>query len=224
MPQTVLTISVHPDDETLGCGGTLLKHRESGDSLHWLILTSAHEPQWSKELLEEKTQEIEKVAAAYGMATISRAGFPAAHLDQVAQNDLLIEIRKVVAAVRPAIVYLVHAGDVNSDHRAAYEAVTSVLKPFHLLKFGMRRVLCYETLSSTEAAPPQGGCPFIPNVFVDIGDRIEKKIKIMRLYATETHTDPLPRGPGAIRALARYRGATIAVDYAEAFVLVREIA
>jgi len=224
MAENILVIAVHPDDETLGCGGTLLKHREAGDILHWLILTSAREPQWPKNVLEEKTREIERVAAAYGMATTTRAGFPAAQLDQVAQNELLGKIRETIVATRPSVVYLVHGGDVNSDHRAAYEAASSVLKPFHLLKLGVRRILCYETLSSTDAAPPDANRAFIPNVFVDIGNRIDRKIEIMGLYATEIQADPLPRGPSAIRALARYRGATIAVDHAEAFMLIRDLA
>jgi LmbE family N-acetylglucosaminyl deacetylase len=222
MPDNILVISVHPDDETLGCGGTLLKHRDARDAIHWLILTSTREPQWPHEVLEKKTREIELVAKAFGFTTTTRAGFSAAHLDQVAQNELLVKIRETVLATRPSIVYLIHGGDVNSDHRSAYEAACSVLKPFHLSKLGVRRILCFETLSSTEAAPPQAPA-FAPNVFVDIGDRIERKIQIMELYASETHQDPMPRGPGAIRALARYRGATIAADYAEAFMLMREI-
>ncbi len=223
MPETILVISVHPDDETLGCGGTLLKHREAGDVLHWLILTSAREPQWTGDVLKKKTQEIEDIAAAYGFATTTRAGFPAAQLDQVSQNELLGKIRDTVQATHPSIVYLIHGGDVNSDHRAAFGAACSALKPFHLSKLGVRRILSFETLSSTEAAPPQASAAFAPNVFVDIGDRIERKIEIMGLYVSETHLDPLPRGPSAIRALARYRGATIAAAYAEAFMLIREI-
>jgi len=98
-----------------------------------------------------------------------------------------------------------------------------VVKPFYLARLHVHRVLCYEILSSTEAAPPQLGHAFMPNVFIDITPYIERKIEIMALYETGAQLDPLPRGPSALRALARYRGATIGVEYAEAFMLIHEV-
>ena len=90
-------------------------------------------------------------------------------------------------------------------------------------RFGVSRVLSFETLSSTEAAAPRASTGFIPNVYIDITPHCERKIDVMNEYASETHLDPGPRGPSAIRALARFRGATVSVEYAEAFMLVREL-
>ena len=118
---------------------------------------------------------------------------------------------------------MVHGGDVHTDHTIAFSAVTSVMKPMYMTELGVRRVLSYETLSSTEASPPSAERSFLPNVIADITPHIEHKIEVMNLYMTEKHSDPFPRGPGAIRALARFRGATIGVEYAEAFMLLREI-
>jgi hypothetical protein len=118
---------------------------------------------------------------------------------------------------------LIHQGDIHTDHFAAFTATLSVLKSFYMNRFGVRRVLSYETLSSTEAAPAHPGRVFIPGVYSDISPYIEEKIRIMQLYDSEIHADPLPRGPSAIRALARYRGATIGVPYAEAFMPIREV-
>ncbi|MDP3722486.1 MAG: PIG-L deacetylase family protein [Candidatus Omnitrophota bacterium] len=219
----ILTIAAHPDDETLGCGGTLLKHRAAGDHLFWVIVTQAHNPQWTAQTIEQKTAEVERVSQAYGMTQHFRLGFPAARLDTVPQAELIERIRAVIAEVRPERVYLVHQGDVHSDHRAVFAATMSALKPFAMAQAGVRRVLSYETLSSTEAAPPYVERTFMPNVFSEITPYLERKIELMRLYETETHPDPLPRGPSAIRALARYRGATIGTEYAEAFMLIREI-
>jgi LmbE family N-acetylglucosaminyl deacetylase len=87
----------------------------------------------------------------------------------------------------------------------------------------VRRVLCYETLSSTEAAPSRPDRAFIADVFSDITPFLDRKIEMMGLYESEAQADPFPRGPSAIRALARYRGATIGVEYAEAFMLIREL-
>lgn len=111
----------------------------------------------------------------------------------------------------------------NSDHAIVFTATMSVLKTFYMRKWGVRRVLSYETLSSTEAAPPLSHKLFVPNVYRDITPYIEQKVEIMGLYESETHSDPWPRGPSAILALARYRGASIGVDYAEAFMLIREV-
>ena len=219
----ILAISVHPDDETLGCGGTLLKHQAVGDSLFWLIATQTHEPQWSAEIIERKATEIEQVAEAYGMEQCFTLGFPTVRLDMVPQADLIERIRDVVSEVKPEFVYLVHDGDVHTDHHVVFTATMSVLKPFYMASLGVRRVLCYEILSSTDAAPPHLDRAFMPNVFSDITPYIKRKIEIMAMYETEAQSDPLPRGPSAIRALARYRGATIGVEYAEAFMLIREI-
>ena len=219
----ILVISVHPDDETLGCGGTMLKHRALGDTLYWLIVTQAHEPQWPKEVIERKVAEVERVAAAYGVERYVRLGFPTIRLDTVAQADLIGGIREFIGQVTPQVVYLVHGGDVHTDHHAVFLATMSVLKPFYMAQLGVARVLSYETLSSTEAAAPDHTRAFIPDVYSDITKYVAQKVAIMALYESETHPDPMPRGPSAIRALARYRGATIGVEYAEAFKLVREI-
>ncbi len=219
----IMAVSVHPDDETLGCGGALLKHHAEGDSLSWLIVTSAYEPQWPAETIKAKAIEVERVRQAYGIQQCVKLDFPSARLDAVPQADLIDRIRAAFRETTPEIVYLVHGGDVHSDHRGVFDATMSVLKPFHMAKLGVRKVLSYETISSTDAAPPGAYQPFIPNIYSDITPYIDRKIEIMALYQSEAQLDPMPRGPCSIRAAARQRGATIGVDYAEAFMLTREI-
>ncbi len=219
----VLAISVHPDDETLGCGGTLLKHKAQGDTLYWLIITQAREPYWPADLIQRKAIEVERVAAAYCMKQFYKLNFLPTRLDSTPQHELIDGIRSVINKVRPQTIYLIHQGDVHTDHYAAFTATLSVVKSFYMNRFGVRRVLSYETLSSTEAAPANPSRMFIPGVYSDISLYIEEKIRIMQLYDSEIHADPLPRGPSAIRALARYRGATIGVAYAEAFMPIREV-
>ena len=219
----VLVISVHPDDETLGCGGTMLRHVAEGDTVDWLVVTAAYEPRWGRDLIDRKASEVSAVATAYGLRHVTKLGFRTTELDTVQQNELIDRIREAVEATRPEVVYVVHGGDVHTDHFAVFTATMSVLKPFYMRKHGVQRVLCYETLSSTEAALPLIHRVFVPNVYREITGYLDKKVEIMGLYASELHPDPLPRGGEAIRALARYRGATIAVESAEAFVLVREV-
>jgi LmbE family N-acetylglucosaminyl deacetylase len=219
----VLVISAHPDDETLGCGGTILKHTAAGDAVTWLIATEAYEPQWNRPLIEAKAREVAAVAEAYGMCRTVKLGLPTVKLETLPQIEVMEKVRAVIAEVRPETIYLLHGGDIHTDHAALFTAVMGVMKPFHLSKFGTRRMLSYEIISSTDQAPPLAHRAFIPNSFSDISEQIDRKIEIMNLFATETQPDPMPRGPEAIRALARVRGATISVRYAEAFMILREV-
>jgi LmbE family N-acetylglucosaminyl deacetylase len=216
----VLVISTHPDDETLGAGGTMLRHLAAGDSLAWAIVTVTSEPRWSKDVIDRKGAEVERVAERYCCSSLSRLRMPATRLDSVPQVELMDGLHDVIAQTSPERVYVVHGGDVHSDHRAVFTATMSVLKPFHMSRLGVRQVLSYETLSSTDAAPVP---LFVPNVFRDITPYLDQKIAIMRLFATEAQDALMPRSDSSIRALARYRGATIGVEYAEAFMLVRDI-
>lgn len=218
----VLVIAPHPDDETLGCGGTLLKHRAQGDTILWLIATRGHEPQWHADILCQKEKEIERVSAAYGFEQVFRLGFPTVRMDTLAQSDVMDKVRNAIKEAQPECVYLNHAGDVHSDHRVLFEATTAVLKPFYTASHGVRRILSYETLSSTDAAVPNLARAFVPTVFNDISSWIERKLEIMSMFESEVQPSPLPRSMDTIRSLARVRGATIGVEYAEAFMLIRE--
>jgi N-acetylglucosamine malate deacetylase 1 len=219
----VLVIAPHPDDETLGCGGTLLKHIAAGDSVSWVIVTRTYEPRWPAEDIQRREQQIENVSAAYGFANKFRLSFPAARLDTLPLEDLMAAFNEIVAEVKPDWIYTVHAGDVHSDHRVVFEATMSAVKSFNSLNKGVSRLLSYETISSTDATPPRPATVFLPNVYCDITPFLERKLEIMSLYEGEVHPYPLPRALESIRALARFRGASVATEYAEAFMLLREL-
>jgi LmbE family N-acetylglucosaminyl deacetylase len=162
----VLVISAHADDETLGCGGTLLRHRHRGDTIDWLLATDARAGgRWSEAEMAKKEEQIELVRGRYGVRHLTRLGHPAGRLDTIAVGELMNGVEQAVANGHPETVYVVHPGDVHTDHRALFAAAASVLKPFHLRNAGVRRVLTYETLSSTEAAP-LGGVG--PQVYKDV--------------------------------------------------------
>lgn len=217
----VLVISVHPDDEAVGCAGTILKHKAAGDQIDWLIITEAFEPQWSSEVIERKATEVAAAADAYGMRRVTKLGLPTTRLDTVPQAEIMSAIREAVVESAPECVYLINRSDVHSDHRVVFEAALGVMKPFH--RTTVRRILSFETLSSTDATPALAERAFVPNVFVDITTHIDEKIAIMDLYESEGQPFPQPRASESLRALARYRGATIGVGYAEAFMLLREV-
>lgn len=218
MSETVLVVAVHPDDETLGCGGAILRHVARGDRVHWMICTALDDGDgWSAERIARRAGEIEAVAEHFGFAGVHALGFPTTRLDEVPRSLLVEAMGKVVAQVRPRVVYLPFRSDVHSDHRVAYEAAFSCTKPFRYPS--VERVLMMETLSETDCAD----AAFAPNVYVDVTAHMDAKVEAMGLYAGELGEHPFPRSERGIRALGTLRGATCGVQYAEAFMLLRDL-
>lgn len=219
----ILAIAPHPDDETLGCGGALLNHKRAGDRIHWCIVTEASEPRVSRDFLDRRHTEIDSVAAAYGFDGVTRLGLPTTLLDTLPIQELIAALAGVIEETRPDCVYLNHANDVHSDHRAVFVAAMSALKPFYTRTHGVKRILSYEVLSSTDASLPTASGAFNPTAFCDISAVLDRKLEIMSLYQSELQPYPLPRSLETIRALARFRGGTIGAEYAEGYVLLREV-
>lgn len=214
----VLVIAVHPDDETLGCGGTLLKHKAALDEIHWLICTSIDK---NHGYYNTRTSEIEHVFNAYSFDSIYNLQLTTMQVDKYYMSDLIDKISKVINEVKPNIIYLPFKGDVHSDHRRIFEAAYSCTKSFRY-PF-IKKIYMMETLSETEFALSTKEDSFIPNVFVDITDYMEKKIEIMKIFESEMAQHPFPRSEENLRALATFRGATCGCQYAESFLLLKEI-
>ena len=222
MSGRILVISAHPDDETLGCGGTLLKQEERGDETCWLILTDVHESVgYSKEFISERKSQIAGVAQAFSFADVYNLGYPTTRLHAADFSELISAIASVVSKVRPEVIYTVNRSDVHTDHQVGAKAVMSCTKSFRY-PF-IERILMYECVSETEMAAPLVENVFIPNVFSDISDYLDRKIEIMQLYGSEVQEPPLPRSIDNVTALARFRGASAGVNYAEAFTLIRDL-
>jgi LmbE family N-acetylglucosaminyl deacetylase len=222
MKNNVLVIAVHPDDETLGCGGTILKHKDNGDSVHWLIVTSIKEENdFAASVVEARRQEIEAVSSMYGFDGVYDLDFPTMQLDDIPFSRLIGSISDVVGQVEPDIVYLPFKGDVHTDHQVAFRAAYSCTKTFRCPS--LKKIVMMETLSETEFAPSTKEDSFIPNMFGDITDFIDRKIEIMNHYKNEIGQYPFPRSEKNIRALATFRGATAGCEYAEAFMTLKEI-
>jgi LmbE family N-acetylglucosaminyl deacetylase len=218
----ILVIAVHPDDETLGCGGTILKHKANGDSVYWLIVTSIKEENgFAASVVEARQQEIKTVSSMYGFDGVYDLNFPTMQLDDIPFSRLIESISDVFRRVEPDIIYLPFKSDVHTDHQIAFRAAYSCTKSFRYPS--ITKIVMMETISETEFAPGTKEDSFIPNMFVDVTDFIERKIEIMNFYKNEVGTHPFPRSERNIRALATFRGATAGCEYAESFMILKEI-
>jgi N-acetylglucosamine malate deacetylase 1 len=216
----VIIISAHPDDETLGAGGTLLKHKQQGDEINWLIVTDVFENEgFSVERVLSRKLEIDIVSKLYSFENVYKLGYPTMKLNDTLLVDLVNKISNIFQELKPEIIYVMNRSDAHSDHRIVFDAVMSCTKSFRYPS--VKKVLMYECLSETELAPILPERVFQPNYFVDISDFIDKKIEIMKTFDSELGEHPFPRSIKNIEALATFRGATVGVFYAEAFQLIK---
>jgi len=214
----ILVIAPHPDDETLGCGGTLLKHKNQGDEIYCLLITNIKlEDDWDKHVIDRRQKEIEMVSKRFAFSKVFKLDYSTAKVDQVPTFQLVSKIANVFREVEPETVYINFWDDVHTDHKVIFQAAYSCTKSFRHAY--VKEVLTYETISETDYSPSNNAFAFIPNYFVDITDTIDKKLSIMEIYKSEVMNDYGPRSLSSIRALNRYRGSRINVEYAEAFIL-----
>ncbi|NQV91332.1 PIG-L family deacetylase [Candidatus Woesearchaeota archaeon] len=216
----VMIVVPHPDDETLGCAGTILKHIANGDDVYCCFFTYAL-TEYSEGQKKQRLEIIEKVHQAYGFKEYYNLKFLAAELDTIPQKDLISSFGKIVQNVQPNIIYTVGGTDVNTDHSIVYKTVMACTKPSYT-PF-VRRILAYEVNSSTNWSFADGLRSFLPQYFVDITKYIDQKIEFMHFYDAEFKKSPHPRSKEGIEALARFRGVSANLHYAEAFQVLRWI-
>ena len=218
--KNVLVISPHPDDETLGCGGTLFRHKKEGDDLYWIIVTGITEDiGWSKANVKRRNYEIKDVSKKYGFSNVFNFCFPTTKLDTIPYSDLIQIITEVYKKVEPEIIYMPYFNDVHTDHQIIAKALNSTFKWFRYPY--IEKVLMYETPSETEFSFIEKTI-FNPNVFVNISDYIDKKIETMKIYESEMGKFPFPRSEKTIRSLAAFRGSQSGYEAAESFELIFE--
>lgn len=217
----ILIFAPHPDDEILGCGGTMIKHIESGDDVYVCIVTKGCLPLFSPESVEKVRNEAKKCHDIIGVKKTFLLDFPAAMMEKVERYELNGKILDVIREVQPDMVFIPHWGDMQKDHQMVAEACMVALRPKYEPK--VRSIYSYETMSETAWNAPNVQNDFIPNVFVDISGTLEKKKAALNVFETQVSPFPDARSLESIDALAKYRGALMNVKAAEAFMLIREI-
>lgn len=221
----ILAIVAHPDDEIIGVGGTLIKHAERGDEVHVLILgdgktSRATSNQAQKKQIELSKKETKKALSVIGVRSYTRLDLPDNRFDSIPLLEIVKKVSKVVADLRPDIIFTHHYGDLNIDHRRTFEAAVTVCRP---IEVAVEKIILFETLSSTEMAGPAPKDAFLPNYFVDIHKELNKKLAAMSAYKSELRAFPHPRSLETIKNNALVWGSKVNRKAAEAFVLFRGI-
>lgn len=219
----VSAVVAHPDDEVLGCGGALRRHVVAGDEVSILILADGEMSRASagKAEIERRKSAAVMAAEALGIAHVVLHEFPDNRLDTVAALDIAKVAEAHIREVGPDTIYTHHSGDVNIDHSSVHRAVVTACRP----QAGQTvdTLLFFEIPSSTEWQPPGSAAPFLPNWFIDISDALEAKMNALKAYDHEMRPWPHPRSYRGVESLARWRGATVGCEAAEAFILGRRI-
>ena len=228
MNKNILVVAAHPDDEVLGCGGTIAKHASKGDHVQILIVAegaTSRQIQRDRDAVKddlEKLEEASKSAAKIlGAKGVKILDFPDNRLDSLDRLDLTKAVEEEIKEYQPETIYVHHAGDVNIDHRRLHETVVTACRPIPGQR--VRRILSFEVASSTEWQTTGSAPSFQPNWFVDISDQWKQKEKALLQYINEMRPWPHARSLRAVEHLARWRGAQVGAEAAEAFCLLRQI-
>lgn len=225
---SVLVVAAHPDDEVLGCGGTIACHAQAGDFVHVLILAEGitsrdrqRKPatrQLKIRALGEAARRANKILGANSL-TLHR--FPDNRMDGTDLLDIIKVVEWAVHKYRPETLYTHHGGDLNIDHRRVHEAVVTAGRPYKDSR--LKNLLFFEVPSSTECQIVNSAITFNPNWFIDISGTLPTKLQALRAYQSEMRPWPHPRSLKAVEHLVRWRGSSVGMQAAEAFMLGRKL-
>jgi N-acetylglucosamine malate deacetylase 1 len=212
MKKNILIVAAHPDDELLGCGGTILKHVKSGDSVFVCIVTVSDD-RWPENYKKEKIKEAKLVDAELSIRKRFYCNLPTTSLNVLPTCEINSKLYEVFNEVDPDIVYTHYSEDINEDHRVIFNSVLVCTRPIKKL-ISLR---CFETVSSTE----WGRQRFAPNFYVCLSENeILKKLKAFSFYKSEVKKYPHPRSLEGLKNLAKIRGNEICKNYAESFIII----
>ena len=218
--QKILIVAAHPDDEVLGCFGTVAKLIKQGAEAYTLVLgegkTSRGET--NKEEMDELDREYEMANQTIGIKAIFREHFPDNCFDKVSLLEIVKAVERVKDDIKPDIIFTHFQHDLNIDHRIAYQAVLTATRPMQ--DESVEQIYSFEVLSSTEW---NFSSSFSGNVFFDIHDTIADKLKAMQCYQSELRIYPHPRSLEGIRLNAQLQGMRVGLQYAESFMLIRDV-
>ena len=221
-----MVVAPHADDETIGAGGAIARHVDQGDHVTVAVMTGhGNEPHpiWPRSVWDQVRAEAREALDILGVQEVVFEEIPAALVADQERWRVNQIAERLVREVRPDVLYVPFAFDLHRDHREIFNAFSVAWRPVSEHGRGVREVLCYEVLSETHWNPSYLEAGFIPNVWTDITETVDRKMKALECYRSQMGPPPTPRSPDAMQALARWRGAQAGTHYAEGFVLVRSL-
>lgn len=219
----VLVVAAHPDDEVLGCGGTVARHVDEGDVVHILFMADGVTSRrlFNKYDLEKRNKAAYESCEILGTESPQFLGLPDNKMDTVALLDIVQKLEKIIDKTKASVIYTHHDQDLNIDHRITHQAVITACRPQP--ESNINEIYSFEILSSTEWNSPSTKNTFIPNRFVDISKSIERKIKALNAYEEEMREFPHSRSIETVKLLAKFRGSTVGLRAVESFKVERII-
>lgn len=222
MNKVVLVVAAHSDDESLGCGGTIARHVAEGWNVHVAFMTDgvSSRKNCSNEELISRGEASHLAMNMLGVTSIHTLNFPDNQMDSVPLLDVIKSLEELIESINPSIIYTHHYGDLNIDHQITHTAVMTACRP--LPNSGIKKILTYEVLSSTEWCLQKKEI-FHPNTFIDIDKYLNIKLLALKAYSIEMRLPPHARSESNVENLAKYRGNSVGLNAAEAFMLMRYI-
>ena len=226
MTDTVVVVAAHPDDEVLGCGGTIARYARLGAKVHILLLADGESSRLQTggdgaSLIAARKSAAEAAANILGAASVRMLNFLDNRMDRFELLEIIRPVEEFLIEHKPSTVLTHHGGDLNVDHRIVHQAVVTACRP--LPNYFVKELLFFEVPSSTEWVPPGSGMHFQPNCYFNIVETFDQKVAALLEYEQELRGFPHPRSIKAIESLAIWRGATAGTEMAEAFYLGRQI-
>ncbi len=210
----ILILSPHPDDETLGCGGTILKYKKKGWKIDIIFFTKMTNDLFSGKEIKKRSNEISKISKLYKFNKIYNFDYPTTSLDQVSDYELISKIKNVLNKSKPNTIFYPSEYDIHSDHNKVSRCFLSNIKSFRF-NF-IEKVYSYEILSETNFNFKNS---FKPNHFENISNQMNMKIKILKIFKSEIKKHPFPRSLDSVISLAKLRGSQSNYKFAESFEL-----
>ena len=222
MNSAILVVVAHPDDEALGCGGTIARHVAQGDHVHVIFMTDGVGSRGADESIQRQRREQarDKALKILDVKEWHALAFPDNSMDSVPLLRVVQSLEPIIEQVQPTRIYTHHHGDLNVDHRVTHQAVMTACRP--VPGINVPEILAFEVMSSTEWATP-GLAPVIPKAYVDISDYLPKNLEALTAYNLEMRPVPHSRSFAHIEALARHRGNCMGLEAAEAFEIIKFI-
>ncbi len=219
----MLVVAPHPDDEVLGLGGAIHRFAAEGHPITVAIATKGWTPLFSSEQVERVRAEARAANDVLGTKDLRMLDLPVTRLAEMPEAELNETFETLIQGVQPEGVFLPFPGDRHEDHRQIFDACMVALRP-QPARQALRLVLCYETVSETHWSVPAMEPAFTPQHYIDVSDHLDAKCEAMRCYRSQLQEAPSARSMEAIRSLAVWRGSTVGLHAAEAFMVVRSVA